>query len=55
MTAIGASLGLGFVLAYAAWRDWLRFRTPVAPHDALVAEVADLKRRIDSFEAWAKR
>lgn len=55
MTAIGVALGLGFVLAYAAWKDWLRFRTPVAPHDALVAKVDDLERRIGSIESWVKR
>lgn len=54
MTAIGCALALGFVLAYAAWRDWLRFKTPVAPHDELKAKVAELEQRIGAVEAWKR-
>jgi hypothetical protein len=53
--ALSVALSLGFGLAYAAWRDWLRFKQPVAPHEELVARVAALEAELNSIRAWAKR
>jgi hypothetical protein len=48
MTAIGCALGLGFALAYLAWRDWLKLRTVVPPHEEVKAEVAKLRQDVDA-------
>lgn len=59
--ALACALSLGFVLAFLAWRDWLKLERerveaskPVPPHEEVKRAVEDLRARVQTIEAWAK-
>jgi hypothetical protein len=53
VTALACALGLGVLLAYLGWREWLGLHRPLPPHEALKAEVADIRSDLDTVMAWA--
>jgi hypothetical protein len=53
VTALSGALVVLGVLAYAAWRDWLKLHVVVPPHEALKAEVAALREDLSIVKSWA--
>ncbi len=53
---IALSIALSFLgaLAFVAWRDWLKLKTIVPPHEALAAKVKAFEERLRTVEAWGQ-
>jgi hypothetical protein len=54
VTALSLALAFLGCLAFVAWRDWLKTKAVVPPHDALKARVETFEKRLRTVEAWGQ-
>lgn len=52
--AIGIPSTLAVVLAFVGWRDWLRFKAPLAPTEDVARRLKAVEDRIGIVERYAQ-